>query len=150
QTHNDIEYVEVVSSVASQSVGPATRRHLDEYIHTTEAALRQFSGARNSKVIVNLNPAVPCINMQTTLLAKVKNPDIEAFTTKLRTVVADVVRYVPGYEILVPPKLDGDRVAVMVRVTGRGDYLPAYAGNLDIINCAAIAVAEGYAARVLG
>jgi acetaldehyde dehydrogenase (acetylating) len=150
QTHDEIEYIEVVSSIASRSAGPATRRNLDEYIHTTEAALRQFSGARNSKAILNLNPAVPCINMQTTLFAKIKNPNLEPFTAKLQTIVADMVRYIPGYEILVAPKMDGGRLVVMVRVIGRGDYLPAYAGNLDIMNCAAIAVAEGYAARILG
>jgi acetaldehyde dehydrogenase (acetylating) len=149
-THDDIEYIEVVSSIASRSAGPATRQNLDEYIHTTEAALRQFSGARNSKAILNLNPAVPCINMQTTLFAKVRKPDLEAFTAKLHTIVLEVQRYIPGYEIIVAPKLDNDRVVVMMRVIGRGDYLPAYAGNLDIINCAAIAVAEGYAVRVQG
>lgn len=148
-THDDIDYVEVVSSIASRSAGPATRSNLDEYIHTTEAAILSFSGARRSKAILNLNPAVPCIHMQTTLFALVKDPDIAAFTAKLREVVADIQRYIPGYEVIVWPKLDNGRVVTMVRVTGSGDYLPAYAGNLDIINCAAIAVAEEYAKRRL-
>lgn len=148
-THSDIEYIEVVSSIASRSAGPATRSNLDEYIHTTEGALRQFSGARRSKAILNLNPAVPCIHMQTTVFARVANPDIEAFTAKLREIVADIQRYIPGYQVLVWPKLDNGRVVTMVKVTGSGDYLPAYAGNLDIINCAAIAVAEEYAKRRL-
>ncbi len=146
-THDDIDYIEVVSSIASRSAGPATRSNLDEYIHTTEGAIKQFSGARRSKAILNLNPAVPCINMQTTVFALVRNPDIEAFTAKLREVVVEVQRHIPGYQVLVWPKLDNGRVATMVRVTGSGDYLPAYAGNLDIINCAAIAVAEEYADR---
>lgn len=150
QTHSDIEYIEVVSSIASRSAGPATRRNLDEYIHTTEGALKTFSGARMTKAILNLNPAVPCINMQTTLFAKVANPDIPAFQAKLDEIVAEIRHYIPGYEIIVAPKIDGGRVAVMVRVIGRGDYLPAYAGNLDIINCAAINVSERYAEKVLG
>jgi len=149
QTHSEIDYVEVVSSIASRSAGPATRRNLDEYIHTTEAALKLFSGARRTKAILNLNPAVPCINMQTTVFAKVANPDVEAFTTRLEAMVTEIQRYIPGYEVIVAPRLDNDRIVTMVRVIGRGDYLPAYAGNLDIINCAAIAVAEAYAVRRL-
>lgn len=150
QTHDDIDYVEVVSSIASRSAGPATRQNLDEYIHTTEAALKLFSGARRTKAILNLNPAVPCINMQTTVFAKVANPDIAAFTQKLEAMVREIQRYIPGYELIVAPRLDDGRIVTMVRVIGRGDYLPAYAGNLDIINCAAIAVGEAYAARTLG
>jgi acetaldehyde dehydrogenase (acetylating) len=149
QTHDDVDYIEVVSSIASRSAGPATRSNLDEYIHTTEAAIKTFSGARRSKAILNLNPAVPCINMQTTVFALVKEPNIEAFTAKLAETVANIQRYIPGYEVLVWPRIDNGRVVTMVRVTGSGDYLPSYAGNLDIINCAAIEVAEEYAARKL-
>lgn len=146
-THEDVDYVEVVSSIASRSAGPATRANLDEYIHTTEAAIKSFSGARRTKAILNLNPAVPCINMQTTVFALVKEPNIKSFTAKLQDIVADIQRYIPGYEVLVWPRMDNGRIVTMVRVIGRGDYLPSYAGNLDIINCAAIAVAEEYAAR---
>ena len=149
QTHDEIDYVEVVSSIASRSAGPATRRNLDEYIHTTEEALKVFSGAKRSKAILNLNPAVPCINMQTTVFAKVANPNVAAFAERLAAMVAEIQRYIPGYEVIVAPKLDNGRIVTMMRVIGRGDYLPAYAGNLDIINCAAIAVAEAYAARRL-
>jgi acetaldehyde dehydrogenase len=150
ETHDEVDYVEVVSSIASRSAGPATRSNLDEYIHTTEAALKLFAGAKRSKAILNLNPAVPCINMQTTVFAKVANPNVEAFTARLNQIVAEIQRYIPGYEVIVAPKLDNGRIVTMVRVIGRGDYLPAYAGNLDIINCAAIAVAEAYALRKLG
>jgi acetaldehyde dehydrogenase len=150
ETHDDIDYIEVVSSIASRSAGPATRANLDEYIHTTEAALRLFSGARRAKAILNLNPAIPCINMQTTVMAKVGNPRVEAFAERLHAKVAEIQHYIPGYQIIVDPKLDNGRIVTMVRVIGRGDYLPAYAGNLDIINCAALAVAEEYALRALG
>jgi acetaldehyde dehydrogenase len=144
-THHSIDYLEVVSSIASQSAGPATRMNLDEYIHTTEYALKLFSNAKKTKAILNLNPADPCIDMQTTLYAKVKNPNLERFTVVLNHIVTQVQQYVPGYKILVNPLLENDRIVVMIKVTGLGDYLPEYAGNLDIINCAALAIAEKYA-----
>lgn len=145
RTHDDIDYIEVVSSIASRSAGPATRRNLDEYIHTTQSGIQRFSGCRRAKAILNLNPAEPCINMQTTVLAKVAKPDVERFAACLRDVAAQIRRYVPGYEVIVGPLLENGRIVTMVRVRGLGDYLPAYAGNLDIINCAALAMAEEYA-----
>lgn len=148
-SHKQIDYIEVVSSIASRSAGPATRRNLDEYIHSTEAALKHFSGAKHAKAILNLNPAQPCVNMQTTLLAQVPSPNIDGLRLHLDAIVKNVRRYVPGYEILVGPTVENGRIVVMVRVRGLGDYLPAYAGNLDIINCAAVAVAEAHA-RNLG
>lgn len=147
QAHKNIDYIEVISSIASRSAGPATRRNLDEYIHSTEQGLKHFSGCRQTKTILNLNPAQPCINMQTTLLAKVENPDMGEYKKRLDDVVKQVRRYVPGYEVIFGPVVENGRVVVMVRVRGLGDYLPAYAGNLDIINCAAIAVAEAHAQK---
>jgi acetaldehyde dehydrogenase (acetylating) len=149
ETQQDIDYIEVVSSIASRSAGPATRANLDEYVHTTEGAVQRFSGAARTKAILNLNPAEPCINMQTTVLAKVDDPDVEALERALDELVARVQRYVPGYELLVGPTVENGRIVVMVRVRGLGDHLPAYAGNLDIINCAALAVAEERARRVV-
>jgi acetaldehyde dehydrogenase len=145
QTQANVEYIEVVSSIASRSAGPATRQNLDEYIKTTEDGLKHFSGATRTKAILNLNPADPCIDMQATIFAKVKNPDIEKLAEMLMALVEKIQKYVPGYEITLGPIVDNDRIVVMVRVRGLGDYLPAYAGNLDIINCAAIAMAEEYA-----
>jgi acetaldehyde dehydrogenase len=145
QTQTDVDYIEVVSSIASRSAGPATRQNLDEYIKTTEDGLKEFSGAKRTKAILNLNPAEPCVDMQTTIFAKVSNPDIAKLTERLSKLVENVRNYVPGYEIILGPIVDNDRIVVMVRVRGLGDYLPAYAGNLDIINCAAIAMAEEYA-----
>jgi acetaldehyde dehydrogenase (acetylating) len=144
KTQKNIDYIEVISSIASRSAGPATRRNLDEYIHTTEEGIRHFSGAKRTKAILNLNPAQPCINMQTTILAKTDTPDVEALKPALADIVEKIRRYVPGYEVILGPILENGRIAVMVRVKGLGDYLPAYAGNLDIINCAAIAMAEEY------
>lgn len=145
QTQTDVDYIEVVSSIASRSAGPATRQNLDEYIKTTEDGLKEFSGAKRTKAILNLNPAEPCVNMQTTIFAKVKNPDIAKLAETLEGLVKKICEYVPGYEIILGPIVENDRIVVMVRVRGLGDYLPAYAGNLDIINCAAIAMAEEYA-----
>jgi acetaldehyde dehydrogenase len=145
QTQTDVDYIEVVSSIASRSAGPATRQNLDEYIKTTEDGLREFSGAKRTKAILNLNPAEPCVDMQVTIFAKIKNPDIAKLSGMLAGLVERVREYVPGYEIILGPIVENDRIVVMVRVRGLGDYLPAYAGNLDIINCAAIAMAEEYA-----
>ncbi len=147
KTQTDVDYIEVVSSIASRSAGPATRQNLDEYIKTTEYGIKIFSGANRTKTILNLNPAVPCINMQATVFAKVKNPDIEKLKPVLLQHVEAVRNYVPGYEVIVGPLVENGRIAVMVRVCGLGDYLPPYAGNLDIINCAAIAMAEAYASH---
>ncbi|MCE1229470.1 MAG: acetaldehyde dehydrogenase (acetylating) [Firmicutes bacterium] len=145
KTHSEIDYLEVVSSIASKSAGPATRINLDEYIDTTEKGIQAFSGAKHTKAILILNPAVPCIDMQTTIFAAVRNPDLDALKSVLDPIVAKIRSYVPGYRVIVGPILENGRIVVMVRVRGRGDYLPEYAGNLDIINCAAIAMAEEFA-----
>lgn len=145
QTQTDIDYIEVVSSIASRSAGPATRANLDEYIHTTESGIKKFSGARRAKAILNLNPAQPCINMQTTIFAKVAKPNLDALKPAVEAIVKRIQTYVPDYKVIVGPLVENDRIVVMVRVKGKGDYLPEYAGNLDIINCAAIAMAEEFA-----
>ncbi len=143
QTQSEIEYIEVVSSIASRSGGPATRANLDEYIDTTELALQRFSGAQRTKAILILNPAEPCVNMQTTLFAHLASePDMPALQAGIDAMVAQIQRYVPGYSMVVNPTYENGRIAIMVKVQGLGDYLPRYAGNLDIINCAAIAAAE--------
>lgn len=147
QTHSEVEYIEVVSSISSRSAGPATRLNLDEYIETTEEGVRQFSNAKKTKAILNLNPANPCIDMQTTIFAKVKEPNIKALTEAVNNMVDKINTYVPGYQLLVSPIYENNRIVVMVKAQGLGDYLPKYAGNLDIINCAAIAVAEEYAKK---
>lgn len=147
QTQRDVEYIEVVSSIASKSAGPATRLNLDEYIATTEKGVQKFSKVARTKAILNLNPASPCIDMQTTVFAKVASPDIEAMKNVLLPLVEKIRGYVPGYQLIVGPLVENGRIVVMVRVRGLGDYLPEYAGNLDIINCAAIAMAEEYAKR---
>ena len=147
KTQKNIDYIEVVSSIASRSAGPATRLNLDEYIDTTEQGIKEFSGTPNAKAILNLNPAQPCINMQTTIFAKTKEADLDILNLELNKMVEQIKSYVPGYNILVPPVFENGRIIIMVKTIGLGDFLPKYAGNLDIINCAAIAVAEEYAKK---
>ena len=149
RAHPQVDYIEVVSSIASRSAGPATRINLDEYIGTTEYALKQLTGCVKAKAILNLNPAVPCVNMQTTVYAKINNPNINLISQEVAAVVQRIQQYVPGYQLLVEPTYENNRIIVMVRAVGLGDYLPSYAGNLDIINCAAIEVAEEYAKSMI-
>ncbi|MHA8083444.1 acetaldehyde dehydrogenase (acetylating) [Aquirufa sp. A-Brett2-15D] len=144
KTQKNVKYIEVVSSIASRSAGPATRLNLDEYVETTEDAIKHFSNVSRTKVILNLNPAIPCIDMQTTIFAQVDNPDMDYLQTEIDEMIKKIQEYVPGYSLLVPPVFENGRIVIMVKVQGLGDYLPKYAGNLDIINCAAIAVAERF------
>lgn len=140
--HDNIDYIEVASSIAARSAGPATRANLDEYIETTEQATMQFSGAKSAKAILILNPARPPIDMQTTVYVKVTHPDLTAIRQSVQEMVERITKYVPGYQLIVPPTIEGNKVMTTVKVLGNGDYLPRYAGNLDIINCAAIGIAE--------
>jgi acetaldehyde dehydrogenase (acetylating) len=144
-----VSYIETVSSIASRSAGPATRINLDEYLDTTESGLKEFSGCKLTKAILNLNPAQPCVHMQTTVMAKIDNVDLVATKARVHEIVAQIKNYVPGYELILEPIIENGRLITMVRVDGLGDYLPKYAGNLDIINCAAIAFAEAFAQRKL-
>lgn len=145
QVHPDVSYIEVVSSIASRSAGLATRANIDEYVETTELAVKEFSGARRAKAILILNPAQPCIDMQTTVFAQVDRPRMPELTAAVERMAREIQAYVPGYQLVVPPVYEGGRIAMTVRVRGLGDFLPQYAGNLDIINCAALAVAEQHA-----
>ena len=140
-----VEYIEAVSSIASRSAGPATRINLDEYLQTTELGLQLFGGCARTKAILNLNPAQPCVHMQTTVMAKIAQPDLERTRAAVADMVTRIKAYIPGYQLILAPMLENGRLVAMVRVDGLGDYLPRYAGNLDIINCAAIAFAEAYA-----
>ncbi len=148
ETHPHVEYVEIVSTSASASVGPATRINIDEYLATTEAALTHFSGVGRCKSILLVNPSKPPIMMQNTVFAKTDETDLPALTTAVEQMVERIQRYVPGYRLVVSPLHENGRIAMTVQVAGAGDYLPAYAGNLDIITCAAVAAAEENA-RVL-
>jgi acetaldehyde dehydrogenase (acetylating) len=138
-----IDYIEIVSQIASKSAGMATRENLDQYIHTTEHAIRLFTDCHSCKVILNINPAEPCVDMQTTMFIKSSDIDFDVLQEKLNERIKQVRLYVPHYEMVMMPIINEDGILILsIRVRGAGDYLPSYAGNLDIINCAAINVVE--------
>jgi len=140
----DVHYIEVVSQIASKSAGIATRANLDQYISTTEDAIRTFTACENCKVILNINPAEPCVDMQTTMFVKAGEINFDKLQEKLNDRIKLVRQYVSHYELVMMPIINEDGILILsVRVKGAGDYLPSYAGNLDIINCAAINIAEG-------
>ena len=138
----DLEYVEVVSQIASDSAGMATRLNIDNYIHTTEFAISQFTGCSNCKVILNLNPAIPQVDMQTTIFIKAKNINYSKLNKSVYKTIKRLKEYVPNYELTMPPTINNEVLVLSIKVRGTGDYLPEYAGNLDIINCAAIEITK--------
>lgn len=143
----DVEYIEVVSTVASTIAGRATRLNLDEYVATTQHAITAFSGVRDTKAVLNISPAVPPAPFRTAVHAVVPGADAERVHAVV-TGAAERVRAVhPGYEILACA-VRGDRVTVSLEVTADSEVLPSYAGNLDIINSAAVMVAEQHAAQL--
>lgn len=145
----DVYYAEIVSSVASKSAGPGTRQNLNEFIETTTKALKIIGGADNSKAIIVLNPADPPIMMRNTILTRVRKPDLPAIRASIDDIIAKLRTYVPGYRFLVEPIIEGDTVTTVIEVEGLGDFLPKHAGNLDIINAAAVSVGERFAQRIL-
>jgi acetaldehyde dehydrogenase len=139
----ELEYIEVVSQISSKSAGLATRINIDEYIHTTEDAIKKFTRVKSCKVILNLNPAEPCVDMQTTIFIKTKDIQFANLIEEITEKIQELKTYIPYYELVLPPTMNESGVIVLsIRVKGAGDYLPEYAGNLDIINCAAIKVTE--------
>ncbi|WP_323118078.1 acetaldehyde dehydrogenase (acetylating) [Burkholderia alba] len=142
QAVDEIDYIEVVSTISSRSAGMATRENINEYLTTTESALASFSGAGRTKAILNINPAEPGISMQTTLYATAKYRDFDRVKACIDAMTRRVQTYVPGYQLVMGPMENRGQIVVGLTVRGSGDYLPSFAGNLDIINCAAVAVAE--------
>jgi len=138
-----VEYGEIVATVASKSIGPGTRHNIDEFTRTTRAGVEQVGGAKRGKAIIIINPAEPPIIMRDTIhCLTVDEPDRGRITESIYEMVADVQRYVPGYVLKNGPVFDGNRVSVWMEVAGLGDYLPKYAGNLDIMTSAALRTAE--------
>ena len=146
----DVAYVEIVSSISSKSAGPGTRQNIDEFTVTTSKALKEVAGADEAKVIIVLNPAEPPIFMRNTIYTRVKNPDITVIKEAVYKMTGKIKKYVLGYNILLEPIIQDDIVTTMIQVEGLGDYLPVYSGNLDIITCAAVNIAEAYALKLRG
>lgn len=136
------KYAEIVSCISSRSAGHGTRRNIDEFTQTTAKALEVIGGAKRGKAIIVLNPAEPPIIMTNTIYVQVENPDEDAIRNSIGAMVKEIQAYVPGYQLRVPPIIDGDKVTTIIQVEGAGDFLPKYTGNLDIINAAAVATAE--------
>ncbi|MFF9127715.1 acetaldehyde dehydrogenase (acetylating) [Streptomyces sp. NPDC014889] len=168
-----VHYAEIVASIASKSAGPGTRANIDEFTETTSRALVEVGGADRGKAIIILNPAEPPLIMRDTVLCLVEAPDTTrhaAIQESVAAMVAEVAAYVPGYrlkqQVQITP-VPGDQpvqtllaegaaglpthqVSVFLEVEGAAHYLPAYAGNLDIMTSAALRVAERIAARTAG
>lgn len=139
-----VEYAEVVATISSKSAGPGTRINIDEFTQTTAWGIEKIGGADKGKAIIILNPAEPPILMRNTVYTVVKEDELnEKKISEAVQKMADTVNaYVPGYRLRSEPIFDGNRVDVFLEVEGAGDYLPEYAGNLDIMTAAAVRVAE--------
>ncbi|MDO9031033.1 MAG: acetaldehyde dehydrogenase (acetylating) [Burkholderiaceae bacterium] len=145
-----VAYGEIVATVSSRSVGPGTRKNIDEFTRTTASAVEAIGGAQKGKAIIIINPADPPLIMRDTIhCLTVDEPDQKAITASIHKMIADVQKYVPGYKLVNGPVFDGKRVSVFMEVEGLGDYLPKYAGNLDIMTAAAARTAELFAENML-
>lgn len=145
------EYAEIVACISSKSAGPGTRANMDEFTETTSKAIELVGGADQGKAIIVLNPAEPPLMMTNTVMVKIKKKDttIAAIRESIDRILLELNEYVPGYQLRVPPVLEGDKVTTIVQVQGQGDFLPPYSGNLDIINAAAVTAGEQIARRLL-
>lgn len=147
--HPETQYVEIIAHIASKSAGMGTRDNIDEYTQTTCDGIKNFTKIPKVKAIIILNPAEPPITMHNTIFAQIENPKLILLKSRIISVVNRIRKYVPGYKLTLGPIFENGRVTIMNEVAGSGDFLPKYAGNLDIINCAAITTAEAYARKKL-
>jgi acetaldehyde dehydrogenase len=139
----EVPYAEIVASVASAAAGPGTRANIDEFTRTTAGAVARLGGASRGKAIIILNPAKPAVIMRDSIFVAVpRDVDQQAVADSVRAMEAEVQQYVPGFRLTADPQFDDGRVAIFVQVEGAGDYLPSYAGNLDIMTAAAAKVGE--------
>jgi len=145
-----VDYAEIVATVASRSAGPGTRKNIDEFTRTTAGAVAQVGGAKKGKAIIVINPAEPPLIMRDTVHCLTEGaPKVAEIEASVQAMVKEVQKYVPGYRIVNGPVFDGKRVSIYLEVEGLGDYLPKYAGNLDIMTAAAARTAEMFAEEIL-
>ncbi|WP_369148352.1 acetaldehyde dehydrogenase (acetylating) [Streptomyces sp. R44] len=153
-----VAYAEIVASVASVSAGPGTRANIDEFTRTTSRGIETIGGAERGKAIIILNPAEPPVIMRDTVFCAIPvDADRDAVTLSVKEIAEQVATYVPGYRLRAEPQFDDPspenggmaRVAIFLEVEGAGDYLPPYAGNLDIMTAAATKVGEEFAKAIL-
>jgi acetaldehyde dehydrogenase len=138
-----VPYAEIVATIASLSAGPGTRESIDAFTRTTAKGLEEIGGAERGKAIIILNPADPPLIMRDTVFCAISpDADRDAIRESIEKMRETVATYVPGYRLRGEPQFEPDRVAIFIEVEGAADYLPAYAGNLDIMTAAAVAVGE--------
>lgn len=145
-----VAYGEIIATVSSKSAGPGTRKNIDEFTRTTAGAVEKVGGAKQGKAIIIINPAEPPLIMRDTVHCLTEDePDQAAITASIHAMLAEVQKYVPGYTLVNGPVFDGKRVSVFLEVRGLGDFLPTYAGNLDIMTAAGARTAEMFAEQML-
>ncbi len=145
-----VSYAEIIATTASKSIGPGTRANLDEFTYTTSGAVEKVGGAKKGKALVVVNPAEPPMMMRNTVYCLTEGePDQQAIIDSVHKMVGEVQKYVPGYRLVNGPVFDGNKVATFLEVEGLGDYLPKYAGNLDIMTAAAARTAELFAEQII-
>lgn len=145
-----VTYGEIVATVSSYSVGPGTRKNIDEFTRTTASAVEQVGGAKRGKAIVIINPAEPPLIMRDTVHCLTEStPDQAKISASIHEMLSEVQKYVPGYRLVNGPVFDDNRVSVFLEVEGLGDYLPKYSGNLDIMTAAAARTAEMFAQEII-
>ena len=145
-----VAYGEIVAMASSRSVGPGTRKNIDEFTRTTANGIEKVGGAQKGKASSVVNPAEPPVMMRDTVhCLTVDAPKVDEINASVQAMLAEVQRYVPGYRLVNGPVFDGNRVSIFLEVEGLGDYLPKYAGNLDIMTAAAARTAEMFAEEIL-
>ncbi|GAB3270520.1 acetaldehyde dehydrogenase (acetylating) [Parahaliea aestuarii] len=145
-----VSYAEIVATVSSKSAGPGTRKNIDEFTRTTSRGIELVGGAEKGKAIIIINPAEPPLIMRDTIhCLTVDTPDEDAIRKSVDEMILEVQKYVPGYTLKNGPVFDGKRVSIYMEVEGLGDFLPKYAGNLDIMTAAGLRTAEMYAEEIL-
>lgn len=145
-----VSYGEIVATVSSRSVGPGTRKNIDEFTRTTAGAVEKIGGAKKGKAIIVINPAEPPLIMRDTIHCLTETaPKVAEIEASVQAMIQEVQKYVPGYKLVNGPVIDGNRVSIFMEVEGLGDYLPKYAGNLDIMTAAAARTAEMFAQEIL-
>jgi acetaldehyde/propanal dehydrogenase len=145
-----VAYGEIVATVSSRSVGPGTRKNIDEFTRTTAGGVEKVGGAQKGKAIIVINPAEPPLIMRDTIhCLTVDDPKVDEIEQSVLAMIKEVQKYVPGYRLVNGPVIDGKRVSIYLEVEGLGDYLPKYAGNLDIMTASAARTAEMFAEEIL-
>ncbi len=148
---HEVEYAELIATADSKSAGPGTRANIDEFTETTKLGIEVVGGAKKGKAIIILNPAEPPLMMRDTIhCLTTDEPDEKAITKSIHEMVEKMQKIIPGYTLKNGPVFDGKKISIWLEIEGLGDYLPKYAGNLDIITAAAVNIAEQMAYKIKG